>query len=74
MTSSNEVVTVHVPQLDISIEAWVLPATPLVLGLRSLIKEDGCKFAWDDPEEAILKKGRLRIRLPVLQGVPVLKA
>ena len=73
ITKSFEKVMVYIPMLDADVEAWILEDTPLVLGLRNLIKEHGCRFTWACADKARLRRGAKSVELPVMQGVPVLK-
>ena len=63
----------YVEELGIEIWAWLLTSTPKVLGLHLLIKDYGCKFEWSSSEVAILRKGRKKIFMPIVQGVPAMK-
>jgi hypothetical protein len=57
--------------------AWVLDDTPLVISIDDLVENFAFKFYMMKVRKetvALLMKGSKKIKLPVIQGVPVLKA
>ena len=64
---------VHIKQLGIWVEAWVLENSPLVLSASKLIEENGFDLAWKNAtRKATLTKNGKRHALTISQGVPLL--
>jgi len=77
IVTTNCKVKMWVEALGMWLMAWVLPKTPLVLGLHDLVENHGFDFTFRNVKGkamAFLSKGSKKKELPVKSGFPVLKA
>ena len=76
IVTTDQKVRIYIRELDTWLLAWVLEETPLVISVDDLVKNHNYEFKMkklQGKSVAWLTKGSKKIRLPIVQGVPVLQ-